>query len=140
MKRHIILIQLFFSILYNLVRKLFRRITYSPPPINTLFPQNPNPYFRIRSPGIPLASSTASYLCRLICSRASFTVSESSASFSVSCTLNSIIIASGAESPDAKPPCFGSNITSYRPKPLSRFDVNTYLSASSTIIPNTKPW
>ena len=52
---------------------------------------------------------------------------------SLSCTLNSKIIASSAAS-------LGSNITSYRPKPLSRLDVSTYRPFKSTISPSTNPW
>ncbi len=47
--------------------------------------------------------------------------------------LNSIMMALSCRS-------LGSSITSYLPNPLSRLDVSTYLSASSTIIPSTKPW
>lgn len=50
-----------------------------------------------------------------------------------SCTLNSSIMPSS-------PGCFGSSRTSYLPKPLSRFEVSTYLPESSTIRPRTNPW
>lgn len=110
------------------------KILFFPPdfyPIKTFFPQKANPYFRICSFEIPLATRTVSYACRSIRLSASCTVSDKSFSSSPY-TLNSIIIASSNFD-------LGFNITSYLPNPLSRFEVIKYFSDRSTINPSTNP-
>lgn len=53
-------------------------------PINTFFPANAKPYFRIRSAEIPFAVNAASYCLSFICESAASTVSRNVCSSSVS--------------------------------------------------------
>lgn len=48
--------------------------TWFPYPISTFFPQKANPYFRIRSCGIPFATKSTAYSFLSICSNAAFTI------------------------------------------------------------------
>ena len=84
--------------------------------IKTSFPSKANPYFLIRSPATPRFSKSAWYHCSSICFSAASAVSSRDFSSPESLTLNSIMTTLSI-------PFFGSIITSYLPKPLSRLDV-----------------
>ena len=97
-------------------------------PISTFFPSKANPYFFIFSFSNPKSKSVWSYFFSSICFSAAAAVSSRLDSSFGSCTLNSKIIPASSFYRDF-------NMTSYRPKPLSLFEVSSYRPNKSTSSP-----